>query len=232
MSRILGFSAASAVETLGAKGVPAWFSWEPPGVFTLEARLGPAYRSPGHTVFAVFQVLDARWPNLGLLRVIERRDGDGSAVQDPTRPIYDRALDVKVSTVLTPVLNTLLNPMDPTGAGRSLHVGCFHGRVAPARMPGSAAAALTLMRRFRRDGQLAVIWTDFHDPPAVLAIRATRSLIARSDVHLIPRTDEPSALQTSWLSSDGVRLAVGGMSTAVDQGLELARHYLTIARSP
>ncbi|MEU8570053.1 hypothetical protein AB0C51_17165 [Streptomyces pathocidini] len=216
----------AAVSELGRAGLSAEHYRSAPDILTLEARLGPAHRKPGHSVHAVLQVFDPRWPNLSLMRVLERRDGDGRPTEESRVPVYSRGLDAALSLRFVPVVNSLLNPFDPLGREESLCVGCYQGRIAPSDALRAPAMAFHTLRTYRREGQLAVIWVDFQDPLAVPAVRLVRSLTARRDVHLIPRTRTPSELRTVVRSPSGRMWHVGAMSTAVDEGLALARDYL------
>ncbi|WP_280432770.1 terpene synthase family protein [Nocardia brasiliensis] len=194
-------------------------------VFSLEARVGPAHRRPGYTVWAVFQVFDPRQPNLALLRMIERRDSDGLPEQDRRRPLYNTDIDRRLCRILMPVFNRALNPLDPTGRNRSLYATCFHGRVTKVNLAQQLWLALGLFRRFRDDGQAAVIITDFHEPLAAPLVHLARMVTTR-DAHLLPCTATGSAAHTLLRRRDGTIAQIGGMSTAVDHGITLARRYL------
>lgn len=195
-------------------------------VFSLEARIGPAHRRPGYTMWAVLQVFDPAQPNLALLRVLERRDADGMPDENIKRPLYNTDLDRKVCRRFIPACNTALARLDPEGQGRGLHVDCYHGHVAPSDLVTAAGLALEQFRDFRRQGQPALIWADFHDPVAVTLVRLLRRLTARHDTTMLARTPTPSRTQVLLGGPDTIyRLA--GMSSAVDEGITIARRYLT-----
>jgi hypothetical protein len=198
----------------------------PSDVFSLEARMGPAHRKPGFSMRALFQVFDPGQPNLALLRVVEQRDRDGLPTEDHRVPVYNPQLDRALSGVFVPVVNSALNGLDPGGGNRSLHVGVYHGRVAPSDLLTASKMALDSFRRFRVDGQPAIIWVDFHDPVAVPAVRLVKAVAAPRDVHLIPRGGSGSAATVPVRGTAGRAHHVGGMSVAVDQGIAIARRYL------
>lgn len=208
-------------------------------VFSLEARLGDAHRRPGQSVHAVFQVFDWRQPNLALLRVVQRRDDDGTPTEDPALPVYNVELDRRLCKMVVPVCNSALNPLDPTGRKRSQQVSCLHGRVAAQDLLIAAWLGAQQCLRFRREGQLATIWTDFRHPAAQALVLPLQAVLGRRDAHAVPRTTEISRLRVPLsagthpargagalaVSGTGV-LQLGGMSTAVDQGIAIARAYL------
>ncbi|MFJ9597923.1 hypothetical protein ACIRS3_34905 [Streptomyces virginiae] len=196
-------------------------------VFSLEARIGPAHRRPGYSMWGVLQVFDPAQPNLALIRILERRDHDGMPEQNPLRPQYGAALDRPLCGVFLPVCNRALAALDPAGQGVSQHVVCFHGRVPADNLLQTPIRAAALFRRFRTDGQKAIIWADIHDPLTVPPVRLLHRLISRTDTHLIPRTTTPSTLHTSLRLTDGTIHQLGGMSTAIDDGLAIARHALS-----
>ena len=205
----------------GAVLATAWSS-----VYGLEVRLGPSHHKPGHSIHALFQVFDPDQPNLAFLRVIERRDLDGRPTVDPRVPLYNRTLDRTVCQTVMPVFNSALNRLDPAGRGHSIHVDCWQGRTALSDLPSQPARTTGLLRRFRHDGQAAIIWTDFHDPLAEAAVRLLRPVVSRRDVHLIPRTRIESALRTPVRSRQGGVWSMPGISTAAEEGIQLARRYL------
>ncbi|MEU7167717.1 hypothetical protein AB0A70_24260 [Streptomyces morookaense] len=195
-------------------------------VFSLEARLGAAHRRPGYSMWALFQVFDPEQPNLALVRFLERRDADGEPDEDRCRPRYSVALDRRLCRTFIPVCNQALNRLDPTGRGRSQHVDCYPGRVTAGNLLQTPLLAVGLFRRFREDGQNAVMLVDFTEPLAAPTVRLVKSVLARSDAHLIPRTTTASAVRVLLRARDGSVRQLGGMSTAVDQGVALARRCL------
>ncbi|TDD80918.1 hypothetical protein [Actinomadura rubrisoli] len=195
-------------------------------VLSLRARIAPAHRRPGYTVWAIFQVFDPGQPNLALLRMVEQRDRDGVPDQNPRRPLYNMDIDRRLCRVFMPVFNRALNDLDSTGRGQSLYVTCFHGRLTKTNLIQQPWLAAGLFRRFRPDGQAAIIYADFHEPLGAPLVHLAQALTARGSTHLIPRTATASATRSLLRSPDGTIWQLGGMSTAIDHGVTLARHYL------
>jgi hypothetical protein len=125
-----------------------------------------------------------------------------------------------------PVCNRALNRLDPAGRGRSQHVDSYPGRVTLGKLVQTPLLAAGLFRRFRQDGQAAIMLVDFTEPLAVPLVKAAKTLMARRDAHLIPRTTSPSAVNALLRSDDGTIWPLGGMSTAIDQGVAIARQLL------
>ncbi|MFC4909165.1 hypothetical protein [Actinomadura gamaensis] len=194
--------------------------------FSLEARVMAANRRPGYTVWAAFQVFDPHLPNLAMLRFVERRDRDGAPDDDPARPLYGLGLDRTVCRTFMPAFNRALNDLDPSKRGRSLYVTCFHGRLGKINLVQQPWLATGLFRRYRSDGQAAIVYCDFHEPLGKPLVYLTKTITARGNVHLIPRTTTPSAARTLLRGPDGQTLQLGRMSTAINRGVTLARHYL------
>ncbi|MDK9499599.1 hypothetical protein QEZ40_005025 [Streptomyces katrae] len=207
-------------------GYAAWTGDTASEVFSLEARIGPAHHRPGISMWAVFQVFDPRRPNLALVRMLERHDADGAPVQDVRRPSYSRGLDLRLCRMFMPACNRALNHLDPTGRGHSQHVDCYHGRVPPSHLLTAPVVAVDLFRRFRREGQKAIILADFNDPLAVPTVSVVKHLLVRRNGHLIPRTREPSAARVLLRRPDGSIQQLAGMSTAADEGITIARRLL------
>ncbi|MEU7046491.1 hypothetical protein AB0A77_36335 [Streptomyces varsoviensis] len=195
-------------------------------VFSLEARLGPAHRRPGHSMWAVFQVFDPTQPNLALTRFLDRRDHDGLPDEDPRRPVYSIALDGRLCRTFLPVCNRALSRLDPTGRGRSQHVDSYPGRVSLGNLFQSPLLAVGMFHRFRTDGQAAVMIVDFTEPIAAPAVQLVKTVMARRDAHLIPSTTTKSAVHVLLRGQAGAVYQLGGMSSAVDQAIAIARQYL------
>ncbi|WP_129305781.1 hypothetical protein [Streptomyces sp. L2] len=209
-----------------AGGYAAWTGQTGSEVFSLEARLGPAHRNPDHSMWGILQVFDPRQPNLALVRFLERGNREGLPDTSPRRPHYSVPVDNRLCRTFLPACNRALNGLDPTGRARSQHVDCFPGRITLGNAFQSPLLAVGLFRRFRTDGQNAIILTDFNDPFAVPPVRLVASLVARSDTHLIARTRQPSTARLLLRAPDGTVLQLGGMSTATDHGIDTARRYL------
>ncbi|WP_030202547.1 hypothetical protein [Streptomyces sp. NRRL S-87] len=207
-------------------GYAAWTGQRGSEAFSLEARLGPAHRNPGHSMWGILQVFDHRQPNLALVRFLERRDSDGLPDTSPGRPHYSVPIDNRLCRMFLPLCNRALNGLDPSKRARSQHVDCFPGRITLGNAFQSPLLAVGLFRRFRADGQNAIILTDFNDPFAVPPVRLVASLVARSDTHLIPRTRQPSTARLLLRAQHGTIQQLGGMSTATDHGIGTARRYL------
>ncbi|MBF6126434.1 hypothetical protein [Nocardia brasiliensis] len=195
-------------------------------VFSLEVAVQrPAFRKPGYTVWAIFQVFDPRQPNLALVRTVERRDSDGTPVEDHRRPLYNMELDRLFTRGCLPVFHSALNELDPTGRGQSQFVTCYHGRLTATALVQMPWLGFGLFHRFRSDGQYAVIIADFHEPlgePLLAVVKYVMTVDAR----FLPRRKAMSLLRTPLRGEDGTIHRVGGMSTAVDEGFVIARRYL------
>ncbi|GAA4009119.1 hypothetical protein GCM10022247_34020 [Allokutzneria multivorans] len=196
-------------------------------VHCLDVRLGPALRHPGRSTHCLFQVFDPAHPNLGLSLCHDREDSDGAPVDNHVLPRIGPALDLVITNTLTPALNSALAPLDPTGRGRSVVVGCWHGRPTLVDLALIPVTATKLLRRFRSQGQAALVWADFQAPLAESLSRLAGRLIGARDAHLLPRTGAPSAIRVPVRDDRGRDAALSDFSDALDKGIRLARRHLS-----
>lgn len=198
----------------------------PVDVYCLEALLGVSHQRPDHKTYALLQAFDPRYPHLGLVAMVERRDSDG-APNTTTQPVYNHAIDKRFSYTFLPAAHVALNPLDPTNQNKSLLVQSYHARITLGDLPQATVATVRLMSRFKADGQLAQIAVDFDDPLTVFIARLVGPLAANRNVHYLPRRAQLSALQIPIRNpaSDQPYL-IGNNSTTLDEGFAIAYRYL------
>jgi hypothetical protein len=215
---------STAARLLSARGFPATAD-AVVGGFCLDVRLGPAVRDRGrgrHS-HAMLQAVDPELPNLGVFLTYDR-EADGRPVDSHRQPVFDTRLDRRLTYDVMPVVNAALNPVDPAGLRRSLHVGVFHGRSTVGDLLLVPWTAARTFRSFRPQGQLAAIWADFDAPLAEAISRSVSRVAGRRDIHLLPRTPRPSA---AWVPVPGdPQWKITCLSDAFDAGLALAREYV------
>jgi hypothetical protein len=133
--------------------------YEHDGVFGLSVRLGPAYRNPGWSTYAVLEVFDPAFPHLGILTTLDRRDDDGEPRIGPRNPVFSLPVDNRLVRHVIPAARSALASLDPAGARRGIMV---------LRMPGCCTATDTcalpvwmafVLRAAQRTEQ-ALIFTD------------------------------------------------------------------------
>lgn len=195
-------------------------------VVCLEALLGVSHLKPDHCTYAMMQVFDVRYPNLGLIALVERRVSDG-APNTTEQPVYNHPIDKKFSYTFLPIMHSALNALDPAQQNKSLLVQSYHARITFADLPQATVATVRLMQRFKADGQLGQVAVDFDDPLTVFIARLVAPLTARRKIHYLPRTSTPSTLQIPIRNSASHEpFLIGGNSTTLDQGFTIAQHYL------
>jgi len=177
----------------------------------------------GGPSYAMLQVCDPELANLGVFLTYDR-DAGGQPVDSHRLPVFDMRRDRLLTYAVMPVVNGALNPLDPTGRGRSLCVGVFHGRSTVGDLFLQPWTATRLFRGFRPQGQLAAIWADFEAPFAEAISRVSARLVGRRDIHLLPRTGRRSARWIPVPGPPGSRIT--DLSDAYDAGVALARDYL------
>lgn len=195
-------------------------------VYCLEAFLGESHLKPDHKTYAVLQAFDTRYPNLGLITLVERRNSDG-APNLTSQPVYNHRIDNKFSYTFLPIMHVALNQLDPAGQQKSLLVQSYHARITLGDLPQATVATVRLMRRFKSDGQLAQVAVDFDDPLTVLIARLVGPLAANQNVHYLPRGSTTSELQIP-LRNPGTETPylIGNNSTTLDEGFAIAHDYL------
>ncbi len=195
-------------------------------VYCLEALLGVSHLKPDHKTYAVLQAFDTRYPNLGLITLVERRISDG-APNTTSQPVYNHRIDNKYSYTFLPAMHTALNALDPTGHGKSLLVQSYHARITVGDLPQAIVATVRLMLRFKRDGQLAQIAVDFDDPLTVFIARLVGPLAANRSVHYLSRQSTLSGLEIPLRNPFQKSLyCIGNNSSTLDEGFVIAHNYL------
>lgn len=191
----------------------------------VEACLGPTPGKPGYKSYAVAQTFLPRYPSLALTFLVELRDTDRSPSGTPAK--FGIEVDKKFSTLFLPFMHTALNPLDPTGQARGLLVQSYNAEMTLADFVLASYYSAALVLRFKRDGQLAQIAVDYFDRLSRMIAGALQSLGRLvPNIHLLPRTSEPSTLQIPIRDQhDGFRL-LSSSSTALDAGFRLAFLYL------
>lgn len=198
--------------------------YEHDGVFGLSVRLGPAYRNPGWSTYAVLEVFDPAFPHLGILTALDRRDDDGEPRIGLRNPVFSLPVDNRLVRHVIPAARSALASLDPAGTRRGIMV---------LRMPGCCTAADTcalpvwmafVLRSAQRTEQ-ALIFTDLQRYEQVARVCAR--LLRGKRMHLFPRTAEPGR-SPMWLPA----ITAGGpaaeirFSTATDAGVDVAKSYL------
>lgn len=191
-------------------------------VHCLDVRLGPASHRPGHTTHCMFQVFDPARPNIGLYFCYDR-DDLGRPVDDHRLPKATADLERTITDILRPVLEAVLDPFDPTGRGRSVVVGRWHGR--PSLSDLGLLPAKSLPEPSAED-QPVVVWADFKAPLSGLVTRMTRRFTRGRNVHLFPRTSKPSAIRIPVRDDDGDYVQLTDHSEALDKAIRFAQEYL------
>lgn len=198
----------------------------PVDVYCLEALLGESHLKPDHKTYAVLQAFDNRYPNLGLIAIVERRISDG-APNTSSQPVYNHRIDNKYSYTFLPIIHTALNELDPTGQGKSLLVQSYHARITLGDLPQATVATVRIMRRFKADGQLAQVAVDFDDPLTVFIARLVGPLAANQNVHYLARQQNLSAIQIPIRNpANDTPYLIGNNSTTLDEGFAIAHGYL------
>jgi hypothetical protein len=193
-------------------------------VYCLECQLGPAHHKPGFTAYAVAQVFDPAFPNLALIFMVERDDLTGAP--HSTIPTYNPQIDHAFSYTFLPIIHTAFNVLDQTGKQNGLLVQSYNARITLSDLPQAGKATVSLMRRFKQDGQLAQIAVDFDDPLTMFVAQLVKPLTINADVHYLPRTKTPSDIQFPLKNRSGGYFLIGNNSTALDEGFSIAYGYL------
>jgi hypothetical protein len=162
----------------------------------------------------------------GLYLCYDRIDRTGHPVDDYRLPMVNSALDRSITYTLMPVVNTMLNPLDPAGRNRSLVVGCWHGRPTLDDLMYIPITASKLLRDYAGEGQLALIWADFQAPLATAASRLARLLARSRRAHFLARTRSPSHIHFPIRDDSDGFVCLSNLSDAVDTGVRLAQQYL------
>jgi hypothetical protein len=193
-------------------------------VYCLEVRLGAAHQKPNYSTYAVAQIVDFQHPNLALITLIERHDHSGELATSV--PVYNRVIDHAFSYHFLPTMHTAFNVLDPTAQNCSLLVQLYNARITLPDLPPASVATVKLMRRFKRDGQLAQIAVDFEDPLTVFIAKMVGPLTANNDVYYLPRTEKPSMISVPVRGHGDKIYLIRNLSNALDDGFAIAYRYL------
>ncbi len=235
------FTAASA--DLVARGIPARHYAIPDSeaylpvtggatdIWCLQAEYGPAVGHPGDSLIGLFQAFDPAFPNLGMCYMGQRRSSDGSPVSDHRLPLWGFRQDRLHNLIFMQVVNGLLGPLDPTGQGHSQMAAPFHGRPTAADLVMTAHVTRSMLANARQ-GQLAAIWSDFKAPFTEGVVRLARRLSRGIALELVPRTAQASRIRVPVLSPNGELSYFQDFSSALDNGIYLAREYLYTGKEP
>jgi hypothetical protein len=194
-------------------------------VHHLEAYLGPAPRKPGYDSHAIVHGVDPRYPSLAHVFLAELHHE--TREPSPTPPTYSRAIDPRFDGIFLATMTSALNHLDPTGGARGMLVQAYNAAMTLGNLVTAFASTWTLLMRFKRDGQLALIAVDYADPlTKAVATACAPVMRALGDIHVVPRTEQPSAVHIPFRGADGGTYLRAHASTALDEGFRIARRYL------
>lgn len=194
-------------------------------VHCVEVLLGASPGKTGYSTYAMAQLPFLRYPNLALTCLVSLRDRDRQP--DPAPARFSVAIDSKFSTLFLPAAFSAFNTLDPTGRRRSLLVGSYSSQMLATDFVHASLYSYKLLRRYKRDGQLALIAVDYHDPYSRLIARALQHFQGVvPDLHLRVRTATPSALRIPVRAADGGYHCLAHSSTALEDGFAVAFGYL------
>jgi hypothetical protein len=199
---------------------------QPIDVHCVEVYLGPSPTRPGYGSYAVVQTFLPDYPSLGITFLTELRDSDRLPSTEPAK--FSIEVDKKFSTIFLPVLFTAFNELDPTGQQRGVLVQSYNSELTLGDFVQASAYSGKLVSRYKQDGQLALIAVDYYDPLSTLianVMKLTTRLFG-GDVHLITRTKQSSDIKIPIRNTQGRHHFIGNHSTALDEGIALARRYL------
>lgn len=197
----------------------------PTDVYCLEAYLGPSPTRKGYSSYAVVQTFLSDYPSLGLTFLAELRDTDRQPSTEPAK--FSIEVDKKFSTIFLPVLFTAFNELDPTGQQRGVLVQSYNSEMTISDFIQASAYSGQIVSRYKQDGQLALIAVDYYDPLSTLianVMKLTTRLFG-GDVHLITRSKQRSSIKLPIANTEGGFHLIANNSTALDQGIALARAY-------
>lgn len=194
-------------------------------VHCVEALLGPSPGCPGYSTYALAQLPFPAYPNLALTCLVSLRDGDRQPNPAPAK--FSVAIDSKFSTLFLPAAFSAFNALDPSGQQRSLLVGSYSSEMLASDFWHASIYSYKVLQRFKRDGQLALIAVDYHDPYS-RAIARVMKYFRRviPDLHLLVQTPTPSALRIPVRAADGQHRFLIASSTALEEGFRIAFQYL------
>lgn len=194
-------------------------------VHCVEVLLGASPGKPGYSTYAMAQLPFFRYPNLALTCLVSLRDRDRQP--DPAPARFSVAIDSKFSTLFLPAAFSAFNALDPTGRSRSLIVGSYSAQLLATDFVHASLYSYKLLRRYKRDGQLALIAVDYHDPYSRLIARALQYCQGfLPELHLLVRTATASALRIPVRAAGGGYHSLAHSSTALEDGFKVAFGYL------
>lgn len=197
----------------------------PTDVHCVEVCLGPSPGEPGYSTFAVAQLPLPRYPNLALTALVSLHEK--SRTPSPRAARFSIAIDSKFSMQFLPAAFSAFNALDPSAQGRSLLVSSYSSEMQASDLLHASVYSAKLMRRFRRDGQLAMIAVDYHDPYSRAIAKALKYFrFAIPDMHLVLQTLVPSKLRIPIRAPGDGYHELTGSSTALEQGFAIATGYL------
>lgn len=235
---------ASTALELGTSGLPTEYhvvpgflgfadatNGAPVDVHCLDALLGRSYRRPGYSAHALVHGFVPSHPSLALVSVVDLRDHDHCPSPEPAR--FGLSIERRFSSIFLPTMFSALNGLDPAGQGRGLLVQSYHAEVTLVDFLQACFYTAKLMYSFRTSGQLAIIAVDYSDPYTTWMADVSMRLPRRftRNIHLLPRTREPSNLGVPVRGRSGSTHVLTNNSTALDAGLALAIEYLDGRRS-
>lgn len=208
------------------EGYSALTASQPADVYCLEARLGASPDKPGYSSYAVVQTFLPHYPSVALTLLAELRDTDRQPSSEPAK--FSVEVDRNFSTLFLPAAYSAFNATDPTGQNRSVLVQSYHSEMTLPDFVQASLYTLQLVRRYKRDGQLAMIAVDYYDPltTAIAGVMRFIQSVAGGDIHLVRQTPTRSSLKIPIRNPNGGYHFIDNNSTALDKGFQLAIRYL------
>jgi len=198
-------------------------------IYGLEMRLGPAANQKGVSAWGVAHLPDPEWRNLCFMTMIEREDASGNPLLTRS-PVYNVSVDQALDYVFIPALFTAWTELDPRGKRQGVVVQAYQAAMTLSNLPNATRASLHIIRRYKRDGQLALIAVDFDDPLITFVAKLMTLGPGTSNIHFYPKTKIPSAVTIPIPDGSEKVVQMGGHSTALDEGFATARRYLAADR--
>ena len=198
-------------------------------VYGLEMRLGPAAKQEGVSAWGVAHLPDPEWRNLCFMTMIERDDATGEPLLTRS-PVYNVKVDQALDFVFLPTLFKAWRGLDPRGKDQGVVVQAYQAAMTLSNLPNATRASLYLIRRFKSDGQLALIAVDFEDPLIKFVAKLVSMGPGTRGIHFYPRTKTPSAVTIPIPNGHDKMVLIAGHSNAIEQGFATAKQYLMADR--